>query len=103
MRRFSLEPHELARLVTDVRAGWDALGEASFRTASSEAAQVELRRSLFAVADIEAGEELTEANIRSIRPGHGLPPKRLPEVLGRRAAVAIARGTPLRDDLIAPV
>ncbi len=49
-----------------------------------------------------AGEPFTAANTRSIRPGHGLPPKHLPEILGRPAAVGIARGTPLSWDLIAP-
>jgi N-acetylneuraminate synthase len=50
---------------------------------------------------IAAGEALTEQNARSIRPGHGLPSKHLPELLGRRAARAIARGTPLAWDMIA--
>jgi pseudaminic acid synthase len=58
------------------------------------------RRSLFAVNDIEAGEEFTEENVRSIRPGYGLPPKYLSAVLGRRAAEKITRGTPLSWDLI---
>ena len=56
------------------------------------------RRSLYAVKDIAAGEVFTESNIRSIRPGFGLPPKLLPEVLGKRAACGIARGTPLKSE-----
>ena len=52
------------------------------------------------VADIAAGEILTEENVRSIRPAHGLPPKHLPEILGRRAKTAIARGTPLAWELL---
>lgn len=98
---FSLEPDELARLCQDVRTAWSALGDGSFETASSEAAQVELRRSLYVVADVEEGELFSEHNVRSIRPGHGLAPKRLPEVLGRRAAAPVTRGTPLREDLLA--
>jgi N-acetylneuraminate synthase len=47
------------------------------------------------VADVAAGEELTEKNVRSIRPGYGLPPKHLPEVMGRRAARPLKRGQPL--------
>ena len=58
------------------------------------------RRSLWAVADIAAGERLTEANVRSIRPGHGLAPKHLPELLVRTARTAIARGTPLDWGLV---
>ena len=59
------------------------------------------RRSLFAVADIAPGETLTEDNVRSIRPAAGLPTRDLERILGRRAAVPIARGTPLAWDLIA--
>jgi pseudaminic acid synthase len=47
------------------------------------------------VHDVSAGEELTSENVRSIRPGYGLPPKHLPEVLGRRAARDLKRGEPL--------
>jgi pseudaminic acid synthase len=97
---FSLEPDELARLVEGVRTAHAALGSADYGFADSEQANVTFRRSLYAVRDIAAGEPLTEANVRSIRPGHGLPPKRLPDILGRRAACAIARGTPLSENLI---
>ena len=68
---------------------------------SGEAKNRIFRRSLYAVAPIKAGEILTEHNTRSIRPGYGMAPKRLPEILGRRAACDIAFGTPLSDDLIA--
>jgi N-acetylneuraminate synthase len=98
---FSLEPDEFARLVTDCRQAWEAVGRISYDVEGSEAGNLQFRRSLYAVADIAAGELLTSANVRSIRPGFGLTPKRLPDVLGRRAARAIARGTPLSDDLIA--
>lgn len=98
---FSLEPDEFARLVTDCRQAWEAVGRVSYDVEGSEAGNLQFRRSLYAVADIVAGEAFTPANVRSIRPGFGLPPKRLPDVLGRRAARAVARGTPLSDDLIA--
>lgn len=98
---FSLEPDEFARLVTDCRQAWEAVGRVSYDVEGSEAGNLQFRRSLYAVADIAAGELLTPANVRSIRPGFGLAPKRLPDVLGRRSAKAIARGTPLSDDLIA--
>ena len=52
--------------------------------------------------DIQAGEMFTSRNVRSIRPGFGLPPKYLPAVLGRRAMVDICRGTPLSDKLVVP-
>jgi sialic acid synthase SpsE len=59
------------------------------------------RRSLFVVKDLQAGEMFTEENIRSIRPGSGLPPRYLKEVLGRRAARDVASGTPLEWCLVA--
>jgi N-acetylneuraminate synthase len=52
------------------------------------------------VADIEAGECFTESNIRSIRPGFGLPPKHLKSVLGKTASRALKRGEPLAADMI---
>lgn len=97
---FSLEPAELKALVEGCRAAWEALGTEHYGPASSERASIQFRRSLYAVRDIAAGETLTEANVRSIRPGLGLPPKALPEIVGRKAAVAIARGTPMSWSLI---
>ena len=97
---FSLEPHELAALVKGARTTFAALGSADYGHAASERGNMVFRRSLYAVADIAAGEELTHANVRSIRPGYGLAPKYLPELLGRRATRAIARGTPMTMDLV---
>lgn len=99
---FSLEPEELAALVASCRTAWTALGEVSYALEASEAGSKIFRRSLYAVQDIAAGGTFTAANVRSIRPGYGLPPKHLPEILGRRAGRAIARGTPLAWSLIAP-
>ncbi len=92
---FSLEPDELARLCADCREAWEALGRVSYERAESEEAMAALRRSLYVVADVAAGGQLTEANVRSIRPGYGLAPRHLKEVIGRRAARPLARGTPL--------
>lgn len=92
---FSLEPHELERLVNECRDAWLALGSVRYDEVPSEAATRDYRRSLYVVADIAEGELLTPANVRSIRPGHGLPPKHLPEVLNRRASRGLTRGTPL--------
>jgi N-acetylneuraminate synthase len=92
---FSLEPHELERLVKESREAWEALGVVRYDEVLSEAASRDHRRSLYVVADIAAGEPITAANVRSIRPGHGLPPKHLPEVLNKRARRDLARGSPL--------
>lgn len=98
---FSLEPAELKSLCDGVRIAHAAIGRAEYGRASSEAGNVVFRRSLYVVSDIKQGEAFTAANLRSIRPGHGLLPKHLPELLGRRAACDIARGTPMRFDLAA--
>jgi N-acetylneuraminate synthase len=92
---FSLEPAEFADMAKACRNAFAALGQVRHKRAASEEASAKVRRSLYAVADIAAGEILTSANVRSIRPGFGLPPKYLPEILGKRARFAISRGTPL--------
>lgn len=97
---FSLEPHEFRAMVDAVRETEKALGTVCYDVAEHEKASRAFRRSLFAVKDIEAGEEFTEENVRSIRPGYGLPPKYLSTVLGRKAAGKIMRGTPLSWDLM---
>lgn len=98
---FSLEPAEMADVVRGCALAWQALGDGSARRPAVEAGSRKFRRSLYAVDDIAEGELLTRANVRSIRPGFGLPPRELPSVLGRRARVAITRGTPLAWELLA--
>lgn len=97
---FSLEPDELAKLVADTHDAWAAVGEVRYDRTESERGNLVFRRSIFAVADIAEGEVLTKHNVRIIRPGHGLPPKHLPAILGRRAACAIARGAPMDWPLV---
>jgi N-acetylneuraminate synthase len=97
---FSLEPAEFKQMVDAVRVSEKALGEVHYGLSGKEEASRVFRRSLFVVADVNAGEMFTEANVRSIRPGHGLHTRHLPEVLGKRAARRIDRGTPLSWELI---
>lgn len=99
---FSLEPEEFAALVEGCRTAWEALGRVTYERTESERGNVVLRRSLYVVADMAAGEKFAAGNVRSIRPGHGLAPKHLPVVLGRRAARALKRGTALTWDMVAP-
>ncbi|MGD8957968.1 MAG: pseudaminic acid synthase [Chromatiaceae bacterium] len=97
---FSLEPAEFRAMAVACREAWSALGQVRQGPTAAEAAERENRRSLYAVADIAAGERLTPANVRSIRPGLGLHPRELQAVLGRRASGAIAKGTPLAWSLL---
>jgi N-acetylneuraminate synthase len=99
---FSIEPDALAALCRDARTVWQASGAVRYGPAESEKGNVAFRRSLYVVGDIEAGEIFDETNIRSIRPGYGLPPKSLPQVLGKRAARRLERGTALRWDYVEP-
>lgn len=92
---FSLEPAEFTALVADCKAAWAALGSASYDELGSERAAAGHRRSLYVSADVRAGETLTAANVRSVRPGYGLAPKYLPDLLGRRAARDLKFGEPL--------
>jgi N-acetylneuraminate synthase len=97
---FSLEPAELKALVHDCRAAFDALGVAAYRRSETEAHNRQFRRSLYVVRDVPEGALLTGADVRSIRPGYGLDPARLPEVLGRTAARPLKRGEPFAMDMI---
>ena len=92
---FSLEPAEFAALVRDCKAAWSALGSATYDELGSEGAAAGHRRSLYVAAPVTAGERLTAANVRSVRPGHGLAPKHLPDILGRHAARDLKFGEPL--------
>ncbi len=97
---FSLQPHEFKAMVEAVRTVEKALGEVYFGPSGREQASRAHRRSLFVVQDVKRGETFTAANIRSIRPGHGLNTRHLSEVLGKRAVRDIERGTPLSWDLV---
>ena len=88
---FSLEPHEFKAMVEAIRVAEIALGQVSYEVTEREAASRVFRRSLFVVKDMKAGEVFTEENVRSIRPGHGLSPTYLKDVLGRRAGNLQAR------------
>jgi pseudaminic acid synthase len=91
---FSMEPHELAQLVTEAAAAWEAVGAAVIGPADDERASLLFRRSLYVCKDLRAGDVLTRENLRAIRPGLGLPPKYLDALLGKRVVKAVRRGTP---------
>ncbi len=82
-------------MVDSVRTSEKALGQVHFGVSGIEEANRAFRRSLFVVQDVREGERFTELNVRSIRPGNGLHPRYLSEVIGKSATQAIKRGTPL--------
>lgn len=97
---FSLEPAELAELCRDVRTAWSALGRVDYGRKSSEQVNVKFRRSLYFVRDLAAGELITSDAIRSVRPGYGLAPKHLDEVVGRKLARAVKANSPVAWDCL---
>jgi sialic acid synthase SpsE len=98
---FSMEPKEFEGMVKAIRNIEKALGRVSYGISEREASSRIFRRSLFVVADMNVEEVFSEENVRSIRPGFGLHTRYLNEILGRKAARQISKGTPLSWDLIA--
>ena len=97
---FSLEPDEFKSMVTSIREIEKALGEVNYELTDRVKKSRDYTRSLFIVEDISKGDELTEKNMRSIRPGFGLHPRFFYDVLGKKARMDIKKGTPLNWDLI---
>lgn len=97
---FSMEPAELAALVAETGRAWQARGRVAYGPTTGEKASLGFRRSLYIVEDLQVGDRLTEKNLRAIRPGFGLPPKYLPELLGRKVGQPVKRGTPMSWDLL---
>ncbi|HET8858754.1 pseudaminic acid synthase [Marivirga sp.] len=89
---FSMEPNEFADMVQGVREAEEALGKVSYEV--SEKSKLR-RRSLFVAKDIKKGEVITEEHVRSVRPGHGMHPKYLNDIIGKIANSNAKKGTPL--------
>lgn len=100
---FSLEPAEMTQLVVETERAWQGLGEVSYGSSAAEKNSLQFRRSLYITRDLKAGDVLTGENVRAIRPGLGLPPKYLDQILGRRVSRAAARGTALSWDIVGGV
>ncbi|MBA6420466.1 pseudaminic acid synthase [Pseudomonas neustonica] len=97
---FSLEPPELMALCRDSKTAWRAQGKVDYGRKSSEQGNARFRRSLYITSALRKGDVLTRDNVRSVRPGFGLPPKKLEEILGRRVNRDVEFGTALTQDLI---
>lgn len=98
---FSLEPQELEALCVSARTAWEAFGRVDYGRKSSERGNVQFRRSLYFVRDLPAGAVIPHDAVRSVRPGHGLPPKMQDAVVGARLARDVAAATPVQaEDLV---
>jgi N-acetylneuraminate synthase len=97
---FSLEPDELAALVRESGTARVSLGQPRIGATVSENEGLRLRRSLYVVQDVVAGDLVTEANVRSIRPAGGLAPDLFGVVRGRAFRSDAKKGTPLSWDVI---
>lgn len=98
---FSLEPEELAMLITESERAWQSLGNVRYGAQTSESRSLIFRRSIYVSRDVAAGEILTPENLRIVRPGDGLAPKYYDILLGRRAIRDLVAGTPADWDIVA--
>lgn len=99
---FSLEPAELAALCRDSKTAWAALGKVDYGRKSSEQGNVKFRRSLYFVKDLAAGETITPAAVRSVRPGFGAAPKYVDQIMGKKVKQAVTANSPVKLDNLLP-
>jgi pseudaminic acid synthase len=97
---FSLNEAEFTAMVIAVREAEVAVGEVNYTLTEKQSKGREFSRSLFVAEPIKKGEVFTTKNIRSVRPGNGLHPKHLKDILGKKAKTDIEKGTPLNLDYI---
>ena len=90
---FSLESGELRELCLGAKTAWEALGNVDYGRKSSEQSNVQFRRSLYFIKDISRGEVITSEHIKSIRPGYGLAPKEIENIIGKKVVKDIKKGT----------
>lgn len=95
---FSMEPHEMSLLVDACRSAWESIGKVKYRSPHEDAKFLSVRRSLYVVQAVKAGQEITEQNVRSIRPGLGLAPRHFARVVGKKFSKNLMKGTPLSWD-----
>ncbi|HEY4365958.1 MAG TPA: pseudaminic acid synthase [Steroidobacteraceae bacterium] len=98
---FSLEPAELQMLVVETERAWRSLGAVTYGPTEAEKKSIAYRRSLYIGVDMRAGEVLTPANLRIVRPGAGLHPRFYEQLLGKKVQRDVKKGTPVQWDLFA--
>ncbi len=97
---FSLTPDQLSELVAACKTAHNALGTNNLEATLSESESVRHKRSLYVVKDVKVGQEVTISNTRAIRPGGGLPPYQLVNVLGKKFTSDVTAGTPMTLEII---
>ena len=90
--QFSLEPKEMEMFIKSCREAFQSLGNHRFERSDIEEQNKAFRRSLYFVKDLETGELITEKHIRRIRPGFGLAPKYIDQIINKKASRKITRG-----------
>lgn len=97
---FSMEPKDLAELCEHSKVAWSSLGRITYEKKSSEQSNIKFRRSLYFVKNMVAGQEIAAEDIRSVRPGYGLPPKYYDHLIGKKLLSPVAENSPVRANLI---
>ncbi len=97
---FSLEPAEFKTMVDAIRIAEKALGSIDYAMTEKKLESRNFSRSLFVSESVQQGDLVTTSNVRSVRPGYGLPPKHLPAVLGKRFRCSVEKGTPMSFNLV---
>lgn len=97
---FSLEPAEMGLLVSETKQAFQAMGNVWYGSTKAEENSRVFRRSLYITEDVKPGDLLNTRNLRAIRPGHGLPPKHLERLLGKKVVKSVKKGTPMSWDLL---
>lgn len=92
---FSMEPEELRQLSKDVLSAWKSLGEINYGLSSSEKGNIKFRRSLYFVKDLKKGERISSEAIKSVRPGYGLKPKFLSQIVGQKLNFDVKANSPV--------
>jgi pseudaminic acid synthase len=94
---FSLEPQEFKAMVQAIRDVEKAIGKPNYDLNERKLNNRKMARSIFVVKDVKKGENFSYDNIKSIRPGDGLPPKYLNQIIGKTATMDLIEGTPLKN------
>lgn len=97
---FSLEPEEMRQLVVETERVWQSLGQVQYGPTEAEKPSMKFRRSLYIAEDMKAGDVLTPKNLRSVRPGMGLPPKYYEQLLGKKVICDLKKGTPASWEIL---